>query len=200
MITIDVTEVLAAADKAKRSPKPVPEIRLVSGARLPRKKRVKKKPVVVDPDVEKALPEPQSELLQSLYREFSALKVERNRLSTEIAHLVENGAPQERLKEQYDKIEGYRPRLQDLYDKIEYVSQHGELPVVPETPEEPETLASLKLKKESLIDERYKLRKKLQKRVAKNPQRCIDWELRLAQADIEYQDICERIKQMEGKA
>lgn len=200
MLIIDVTEVLAAAEKAKHTPKPAPEIRLVSGARLPRKKRVRKKPVGVEPDIEKSPPEPQSELLQSLYREFSALKVERNRLSTEIAHLVEKRTPKERLKEQYDKIESYRPRLQDLYDKIEYVRQHGELPVVPEAPQEPETLASLKLKKESLIDERYKLRKKLQKRVAKNPQRCIDWELRLAQADIEFQDICARIKQMEGKA
>lgn len=197
MITIDVTEVLAATEKAKNTPPPVPEICVVP-TRQPRKKRVKKKAVTIEPAPEES--EPQSELLQSLYREFGSLKTERNRLSTQIAHLVENGAPQQRLKEQYDKIESYRPRLQDLYDKIEYVRQHGELPVVPETPQEPETLASLKLKKQSLIDERYKLRKKLEKKKALNPQRFIDWELRLAQANIEFQDICGRIKQMEGKA
>lgn len=194
MIRINVTEVLSRAEEERKNPAPLPSIRVVSGSTKKKTSRKPHKIAVIEPDHE-----PENALAKTLWAEFSALKNERNRLSTEIAHLVENGADQSRLKAQYDKIESFRPQLQEMYDKIQYVEKHGELPTLPETEQEPETLASLKLKKESLIDERYKLRKKLAKKVALNPQRFIDWELRLAQADIEFQTIIDQIKQMEGK-
>lgn len=187
MIRINVNEVLSRAEEEKRNPKPLPNI------------RVKSKSQSVQ-EVEEQAQREYSPLLKTLWAEFSALKNERNKLSTEISYLVENGAGQARLKEQYDRIESFRPRLQDLYDKIHYVEKHGELPSIPDTSGDPPTVASLKLKKEALIDERYKLRKKLERKRALNPQRFIDWELRLAQADMEYHDIVNQIKKMEGKA
>lgn len=197
MIRINVKEVLAKAEEAKKNPLR-PAIRLISSPPATKKQPRKQQPV--PEPVEDGECKPQSELVKSLWSEYSALKNERNKLSTEIAHLVENGVDQVRLKAQYDKIESFRPQLQDLYDKIQYAEKHGDLPAVPVIQEEPETLASLKLKKEALIDERYKLKKKLAKKVAKNPQKYIDWELRLAQADIEFQSLIDQIKRMEGKA
>lgn len=140
-------------------------------------------------------------LEHQLWIEFNALKVERNKLSTEISRLVENEASKERLAEQYAKIESYRPDLIALYDKIQYVKQHGCLPAVQETTTDLPDAYRLKDEKKKLVDKRCKLKRKLKESAkASKPEKILEWEQELAQADLQYIEVENQLKQLEGKA
>lgn len=140
-------------------------------------------------------------LLYQLEREYADIRMERNKLSSQISIMVEGGATQEALKELYHKIEGYRGALQSHYDKIKYVKQHGQLPEIKSDAQSEETLFELKDKKRRLIDKRCKLQSKL--KVSAKPSKPVQiatWELELEQANAEYNDVEKRIKKMEGRA
>jgi hypothetical protein len=196
MIRINVEEVLNRAQEEAQKPKPLPKILIATANRSYIADLDDVKAVVIE-EVKgnfASLPD----VLKPMWAEYSAALVERNRLSTQIAHLVENGATQDELREQYEKIESYRPQLQDLYKKIQD-AERGKLPEEP-TPTQPKTLAELKLEKEALIDRRSKLKKKIAAKVAMNPAKYVEWEMDLAKANMEFQAIIEHIKVIEGKA
>jgi hypothetical protein len=191
MITINVQETLRKAHEEKARQKGLPVIRI--GKPL-------SPSAGAEPVIQKSVSNPQSDLVKSLWREYNAILLERNKLSTQIAHMVERGADQAELKDHYDKIESYRPQLQDLYHKIQYAEKHGELPSAQFVKEDPETLDSIKLKIRSLVDKRSKLKDKIAKKKASNPAKYVEWDLELAQVNVQYNELISKKKFLESKS
>jgi len=128
------------------------------------------------------------------------VRMERDKLSTKISFMVEEGATPDQLKYHYNDIESYRQTLMDYYDKIEYVKRHGCLPAESD-PDQEKTLFELKDQKRKLVDKRCKLQAKLTPSAkAQKSERLILWQLELEQANAEYNDVEARIKKMSGKA
>jgi hypothetical protein len=199
MIRINVHDVLARAAAEKAAPKKLPEINI--GQRSTAKNEQVPPSVIhahKEAVIDRSRNEIKSDLVKSLWIEFNAVITERNRLSTQIAHMVERDADQGELRSHYSKIESHRPALQDLYDKIKYAEKHGRLPEAPVKQNEPETIHSLKLQRESLIDKRSKLKSKIAKKKSDNPAKYAEWQLELERANVEYQALCEKIKSIEG--
>lgn len=139
-------------------------------------------------------------LLQKLESEYSDVRMERDKLSTRISFLVEEGATPERLMQHYNEIESYRQPLKDYYDKIEYIKRNGCLPAESD-PDQEKTLFELKDQKRKLVDKRCKLQVKLKPSAkAQKPERLIMWQLELEQANAEYEEVEKLIKKMSGKA
>lgn len=200
MIRINVKETLKAAEEAKNAPKPLPKV-VVIGRDASFKASGPSQPAPVEEIQPPALPIPDHDaLIQSLEREFNAIKLERNKLSSQIWKMVENSASQSELYDHYHKIEAYRPQLQALYDKIDFVKLHGHLPEVKEEQKPEETLYYLKDLKKRLSDKRCKLQKKIQLSEAKNPTKVSDWHIALDLAEAEYEAVELKIKKLEGKA
>lgn len=188
---INLAETLKKADN--KAPAPLPVVELDKTIVVARE--------INNTIVQRVKEENRSDLEKQLWIEFNALKVERNKLSTEISRLVENEASKERLAEQYAKIESYRPDLIALYDKIQYVKQHGCLPAIQETTTEPPDAYRLKDEKKKLVDKRCKLKRKLKESAkASKPEKILEWEQELAQADLQYMEVENQLKQLEGKA
>lgn len=188
---INVKKVLEDHDAEQSKPKALPVIVI-------RKPIIQQAKVVHEVDITR--PDVKTDLVKALWIEYNSMLVERNKLSSEIAHLVEAGAETSKLFDHYNRIETYRPGLQDLYDKIKYVELHGDLPSVPEKIEDPETIYSLKLQRESVTDKRSKLKAKLAKKASQNPAKYSEWALELQQSNLLYQDLTDKIKKLEGKA
>jgi hypothetical protein len=184
----------AAVERLKPKPKPVIE---VGSSKL----------VVVsepEPHVEEQAEQPTTnnqQLLPQLEREQAQLLTERAKLSSQIWKLVANGASQDELKLHYERIEAFRQPLIDHYDKIAYVKKHGSLPEVPTTTnQQPTTLLELRELKRKLSDKRCKLKVKLQPSAKPSkPDQLLNWQMELAQAEAQYADVEERIKQMQLK-
>jgi hypothetical protein len=204
MIKLNVKQAIKDAEIARSRPKPAPVIKITGSTPAKKEKPAAQKPnqsvqkVLQEAVLDRSRNDVKSDLLRSLWTEYNAILTERNKLSTQIAHLVEDDADESRLMEQYNKIEGYRPGLQDLYDKIQYVQMHGHLPEAPQTIEEPETIYSLKVKQKAIIDKRCKLKAKLAKKQAYNPNKYVEWELELEQANVLYNELTDKIKKLQG--
>lgn len=140
-----------------------------------------------------------SNLISSLWNEYHAISTDQKKLCTQIAHLVRDGATQERLREQYERIEAYQPQLQAMRDKISYAEKHGELPPLPGDASEIDDINALKVKAKTLVEKRSKLKKKLALKTAKNPERFVHWEKELAMAEIEWMHVDGRINDLKGK-
>lgn len=150
--------------------------------------------------IDRVREENKTDLEKQLWIEFDALKVERDKLSTQIWKMVENGATQAELKAHYEQIESYRPGLIALYDKINHVKQYGALPAAPEPEEENLDPYYLKDRKKKLVDKRCKLRAKLKTSATPSkPAKILEWEQELAQADLEYQEVEDKLKRVAGK-
>lgn len=141
-------------------------------------------------------------LEQELWQEYNdQFVIPMKKLSTQIAHMVERGATQQELADHYASIESYRPGRIALYDKIQHLKQYGQLPATPEPAEENLDPYFLKDRKKKLVDKRCKLNAKLKTSAkASKPEKILEWEQELAQANIEYSEVVEKIKQVEGKA
>lgn len=141
-------------------------------------------------------------LQSALWKEYNdSFVLPMNKLSTQIAHMVNRGATQAELAEHYEKIESYRPGRIALYEKIRYVEQYGKLPEAPEPEKENLDPYYLKDRKKKLVDKRCKLRAKLRTNAnPSKPAKLLEWEQELAQADMEYLAVEEKLKQIEGKA
>jgi len=196
MIKINVKQVLKEAEINRNKPKPLPKVKSV---------KVKSDVPIAGHQLDhiitdEALPE-KNDLLHSLEREYADVRMERNKLSSRICTLVEDGADQGILRDLYHKIESYRVPLQQHYDNIAYVKQHGHLPQVKHEPEHEATLYELKDQKRKLIDKRCKLLAKLKPSAKKpKPEQLASWQLELDQCNVMYQDVEVRIKKMEGRA
>lgn len=149
---------------------------------------------------------PKEKLIREIIIEENKLRVERNILSSQIWKMVENGSTSNELKAHYEKIEGYRIPLQQLWDRKRYVEVHGVLPETHATStssdSEPITgnMLELKDRKRKLSDLRCKLKTKL--KPSAKPSRAeqiIDWQMQLDRADAEYHQVEEQIKQMQLK-
>lgn len=141
-------------------------------------------------------------LQSALWKEYNdSFVLPMNKMSTQIAHMVDRGATQAELAEHYEKIESYRPSRIALYEKIRYVEQYGKLPEVPEPEKENLDPYYLKDRKKKLVDKRCKLRAKLRTNAnPSKPAKLLEWEQELAMADMEYLAVEEMLKQIEGKA
>lgn len=140
-------------------------------------------------------------ILHQLEREYADTRMERDKLSSQIWRMVQDNSTQEQLRAHYEKIESYRIPLQQHYDKIAYVKQHGHLPEIKAEPHQDKSLLELKFEKRTLSDKRCKLAKKL-KISAKpsKPEQIAFWQMELEQATARYHDVELKIKKMEGKA
>lgn len=145
---------------------------------------------------------PPEALEQELWQEYNdQFVIPMKKLSSQIAHMVERGATQQELADHYASIESYRPGRIVLYDKIQHLKQYGQLPAAPEPAEENLDPYFLKDRKKKLVDKRCKLNAKLKTSAkASKPEKILEWEQELAQANIEYSEVVEKIKQVEGKA
>jgi seryl-tRNA synthetase len=199
MIEINVKEVLQKKEQDKLNQKPRPKIELSESATHD--------PVVIDV-VQKALQENvikrtlgevKSDIVKSLYVDFTAALNERNKLSTSIAHEVERDADQGALKNLYNRIESYRPSLQDLWHKIKK-AERGEVPAQEKDPALTALLkskwAELIVERDQLIDKRHKLKKKIAMKASQNPAKYAEWELELQKADARFNDIVQQIAEV----
>jgi hypothetical protein len=208
MIKINVKKVLQEAEIKRNTPKPLPKVKM----------RYKSPGIATHGVVDEALSIPdvplsvdvvqkfkrydsKTNLLHQLEGEYADVRMERNKLSSKICTMVEDGADEGELRNIYHKIESYRIPLQEYYDKIAYVKQHGHLPEVKQEPQHEFTLFELKDQKRKLIDKRCKLQAKL-KPSAKSvkPSQLANWQLELEQCNAMYEDVDMRIKKMEGRA
>jgi hypothetical protein len=193
-INVKATLKKVAEDKLK--PKPIPKIRLKQSTA---ETHIEKPRLVIKADSSHAIEILNKTLVSTLWTEYHIVSTEQKKLSTAIAALVKEDATTERLKKQYDDIDNYQPQLQALRDKIYYAEIHGELPPAPDEEIEVNDINALKVKAKSLVEKRSKLRKKLELKVAKNPERFVSWEKDLAIADIEWQEVQRRINELMGK-
>jgi predicted nucleic acid-binding Zn-ribbon protein len=192
---INVSQVLKQVAEDKLKPKPLPKIKVKKAESTPEPDPEFKISITVDDQAARATLG-HSRLIADLWNEYHKVGIEQKKLSTQIAHLVREGASTERMKEQYDKIESYQPQLQVLRDQISYAEKHGALPPDPEPEKEIDDINVLMLKKTSLAQKRCKLKAKLAKKVAKNPERFVQWEQDLAAADMEWQYVERRISEL----
>ncbi len=208
MVLLNIDETLKRAAIERAKPKPTPKVvfkkstrKQVPPARPTTKPEIKAFPQIsIKADISAAKESLKTQVLNSMELEYNQVMTERKKLSSQIWKMVENGATREELEQHYTRIESYRPSLQKIYDDMEYIKLHGEVPRLQETAQEPETIPSLKLKRKALIDKRCKLKAKMAKKVSQKPTKYVEWELELEIADVEYNDIDKRIKILEGKA
>lgn len=200
MITINIARVHELVEEQKLKPAPKINISIVENTKVKLiaadKKWVDRKEI----DYESiAQSETRSELRGELWKEYDEVMLERNKLSSQIYDMVEDGATQEQLKQHYDNIESYRPALQELFDRARHVDRYGKLPE-PKAQENPSLdLLTLKDQKKKLIDRRCKLQAKIKKGEAKNPDRVIAWQLELEQANAEYNHVDDQLKKLGSK-
>lgn len=199
MIKINVKKVLQEAEIKRNTPKPLPKVNIRTKSEITH--------AVVDEAIQdrsnvfSKTERFTSLLLHQLEREYADVRMERNKLSSKICGMVEEGADQSALRAIYHNIESFRVPLQEHYDKIAYVKQHGHLPEVKQESIHEPTLFELKDQKRKLIDKRSKLQAKL-KPSAKStkPTQIANWELELEQCNALYEDVDKRIKKLEGRA
>lgn len=206
MVCINVKETLTRVKEGRSKQKELPKIVVVKSAvQAPVESQLN-----LVPDIDRV---PQNTLIQTLWIEYRGLLVERNKLSTQISQLVREGATQGDLQVHYKRIESFRPKLQDMYDKIQHAEQHGVLPDTTVEAGHEDNIYFLKQQKSKLIDRRHKLNKKISEaignkidspyvasHVPKNPARIDKWRVQLDEANAEYYLIERKIKQLEGKA
>jgi len=197
---INVSKVLKQAAEQKLKPRPSVKIRTKTVQIQPEPENARG----ADQDVTHAMiPERSAvsdSLLHQLESEYATIRKERAILSSSIARRVHEGASQEELKELYHKIESYRPSLQDYYDKIAYVKQHGRLPDPPAEHTQDKGLLELREMKRSLINRRSKLNVSIGKAKAISAEKVLSLQLQLDRLDAEYRDVELKIKKLEGKA
>jgi hypothetical protein len=195
MIEINVKEVLRARDQ-KAKPRPLiettssPEVNSQKEVSEPTEKVSEPKPPVID----------DAHLASKYWGAFNAIKIERNKLSSQIHTMVARGATKSELKGHYQKIESYRPHLVEAFDLARFVERHGNIPEEKKVENRPVDLFSLKDERRKLIDKRCKLQKKIKEGKAKNPTRIAEWELELDQANAAHKLVDEKIKELEGRA
>ncbi|HMG92608.1 MAG TPA: hypothetical protein VK589_21270 [Chryseolinea sp.] len=200
MIKLNVNKVLEQREIERQKPKPLPKLRIKGSTRSPIAQKILDETHSEVTDFVKEYGD-EKVLLHQLEREYGEIRMERNKLSSQICMMVEGGASQEQLKDLYQQIEGYRIPLQQHYDKIAFVKQHGALPEIKTEAHHEETIFELKDKKRKLVDKRCKLQIKLQKSAKPSkPAQVANWELELEKANAEYNDVERRLKVMEGKA
>lgn len=196
MVCIDVEKEISTALKMKnRDHRPLPEIDVQirsEAVDIAAVEIVEHKPQR-DPEV--------PGVLMALEKEFRDLKIERAKISNKIFELYENGATADQQKQLYDEIKSFKPRMLNIYDQIRHIQNHGEIPKPKEDGPDPENLAALMLHKKKLSDLRYKLKKKLTPSAKPaGKAKILEWERKLAAAEIEYQGLDLKIKalQMNG--
>lgn len=136
-----------------------------------------------------------SELSNQAWSEYHKLKLERKKLSSQIFTMVKDGATRAHLKEHYNKIVSLLSNEKVLFDRARHIEQHG---APPEASTDSRDLLLLKEEKRKLSDERCKLQKKIIIGEAKNPNRFLQWQVRLDQANAEYAIIEEKIREISG--
>lgn len=213
MIRFNPKKVLANAAARKLKKKPLPKVKVP---------RALKEPIsspgltadyqIIDEAANFSSP------IHSIEREYYQVRLERNKLSTEISYLVESGASQEELAEHYQKIQNLRPIIQAHYGKIQHFKKFGDLPEVEtiatditsmplpdfsklSAEERHLNILELTAKKRKLVDKRSKLKAKLrQSAKPAKPDKILEWQQELEMANVEYDVVERQIKELEGKA
>lgn len=136
---------------------------------------------------------------QQCWLDYNSLRIEQARVANGIHELISRRAGKEEIAAMYARIESYRDDLVKLYHDARYTEQHGKAPTQPQ-PDKPKIeVALLKQQKRSLSDKRCKLQVKIEKGKATNSKNLVKWEEELAIANLEYDNLVQRIKEIEGK-
>jgi hypothetical protein len=104
---------------------------------------------------------------------------------------------QQKLNDLYHQIDDYQPQIQDVFKKIRSLEETGELPPK-EQPAAAQDLAKLKVRRKELNDLICKTKKKLQPNAKKaSADKVIEWNLKLAQAEVEREEIKQKINALQ---
>lgn len=204
MITINRTEakqIIAASQTAKK-----PKL-IISISKSDYKPTVveKNEPVITDPNMEWVERVPtrsnQKKLSDECWAEYNELRIEQAKVANEIHDLVERDASKKEIADLYARVESFRPDLITLFERARHAEQYGALPPVQDKPiASAADILSLKDQKRKLVDKRCKLQAKIKKGGSLNSPKVLEWQMEFDLAEIEYNDIDERLKKLEGKA
>jgi hypothetical protein len=227
---LNVNNALKAEAERKAKPVPIPVIRRKSPLTAASSSAgLTKETIVINAnDIEygyrlEAIQE--NVLITQLESERHSIMLERKKLSTRTASLVDEvyrqikgkegaAAADEfmkgnisstQLRDHYSKIQGFTDSLVSIYDHIEYVKQNGKLPdadpVVSLIKEESQDVAAITWEIRRLDDLIYKLNKKLVNansgiKKPKNSDRTNTWRTTMAMAEAKRDDLKLKRKQL----
>lgn len=163
-------------------------------------------PVITEDDmrwVERAAParSNQKKLSDECWAEYNELRIEQAKVANDIHDLIERNASKNEIADLYARVESFRPDLITLFERARHAEQYGALPAVQDKPIASLTdILLLEKQKRKLIDKRCKLQAKIKKGEVTNSSKVPEWQQDLDLAEIEYNDIDDRLKKMEGKA
>lgn len=193
MLTLNLQEVQQKLQEIKQKPKPAISISIVPSDF--------KKPATDRLQEPRSKSERKELLVNECWKNFNDIRIERAKLSNTINDLVESSAGTSELIDLYEKIESFRPALEKAFKIARHVEQYGELPAIADDPIAPPVSTSdifiLKDKKRKLVDKRCKLQAKIKK--GKDPEQISMWQTDLDFAVLEYNEVDEQIKKLEGK-
>ena len=112
--------------------------------------------------------------------------------------MICNEASQGELANHYKLIESISSEIRDVYDRREFVRQHGTLPEQGSAQASIDNgnILALKEQKRSLVNRRSKMKRKIELGKAKSSPNLADWELALDKMDIEFKVVCDRINEL----
>jgi hypothetical protein len=149
-----------------------------------------------------ALAEPSNtDILNDLVNAEAEIRRQRGKLSSSLYdHKVKGTSPEE-MKEIYKKLTNeYQAQLREIYEKREHLEKHGRLPEPDDKGNEVDEseLYKLKYQVKRLNDKIYKTKKKLQPSAKPSkPEKIIEWELELDQAELQRDQLNEKITALE---
>jgi hypothetical protein len=140
---------------------------------------------------------PKVPVVDECWADYHKEKLQRKKLSTQIAAMVAAAAGKDDLMAHYEKIEAHSATMRQLYDRARFAEANGKLPDANE--DNNAELLALEKKRSRLVDKRCKLQSKIKKGTAKNPDRITNWHLGLDRANAEYDQVDNEIKKITGK-
>jgi hypothetical protein len=150
-----------------------------------------------------ALAEPSNtEIMNDLVNAEAEIRRQRGKLSSSLYDHKFKGTSPEEMQETYRKITNeYQAQLREIYEKREHLEKHGRLPD-PDDDKGNEVdeseLYKLKYQVKRLNDKIYKTKKKLQPSAKPSKaEKIIEWELELDQAELQRDQLNEKITALE---
>jgi hypothetical protein len=200
MLKINVNAVLAMEEMQKNAPPTLPPVKLLS-------KSAKLTPIEIaiqEVEIERITKGVLEDEIRALEIEMNAVRLERDKLSSKIWKMVEDGASQEELRAHYERIESFRPQMIELWKKVDHARRYNEMPK-PEAPivqeEQSRDLLFLKDQRRSLENRRDKARREIRKLTPlvvppgwKEPEKLTNLRLKLDQLDAEYKMVKEQLQ------
>lgn len=137
-------------------------------------------------------------LIWDLDNQERDLRIHRAKLSNMYLPMIADDAGTGELAAHYQKIESVSDDMRQVYDRREHVRKYGRLPNQGSAGAmiDQGNILALKDLRNSLKNRRYKMRKKIEVAEAKGNVKLPEMKLKLDQMDVEFEDVCGRIKEI----